>query len=30
VALEQDGDWMPSRVGRLPHAEPVPGGEPPA
>jgi segregation and condensation protein A len=30
VALEQDGDWMPIRVGRRPHAEPAPGGEPPA
>jgi segregation and condensation protein A len=25
VALEQDGDWMPIRVGRYPRAEPVTG-----
>jgi len=30
VALEQDGDWMPIRVGRHPRAEPAPGGGPPA
>jgi segregation and condensation protein A len=30
VVLEQDGDWMPIRVGRRPHAEPVPGGGSPA
>ena len=26
VALEQDGDWMPIRLGRHPRAEPVPEG----
>ena len=30
VALEQDGDWMPIRIGRQPRAESVPGSEPPA
>jgi segregation and condensation protein A len=30
VALEQDGAWMPIRVGRHRRAEPVPGGGPPA
>jgi segregation and condensation protein A len=30
VALEQDGDWMPIRIGRQPRAGTVPGNGPPA